>query len=389
MDQLIIPTKLKVGYNERPDTYNGYLGFITYIKKDKIVQEKSWRDWIRKGESRRKHNMKNSYTPMPINDFSNDETDGFVINKRVGSYKTQFGMRDSYIRIFDPRGFEFEIDLPNILYIIKNNGVSKGGELQGKFVYAWSRGGGSVLLLPVDTVDYEKSKDFTDLTDVRFYKKDIKIGYTYQDLDKKQFTYLGDQVIYDTINTTLKMRSKRAITDYEITQKPKKYLIFKINDTDNFSIETDTKFIKIDNGLSSLNAELEMTNFINSTRIGKYAGFEFIDVDEKIIKDLKDNKYTILFKGSGDNYTSYYVGNTYKKWGLDWKKLNSSIENKYKINKDGYVVTIIKKYKASDRKGESFKEYKLDDEFLKANFKVGIIKYDIGKNFKIGYNETI
>lgn len=48
MNKLFIPEKLKVGFQERPDTFTGKLGFVTYLKDDNtLFYEKSWKDWCR------------------------------------------------------------------------------------------------------------------------------------------------------------------------------------------------------------------------------------------------------------------------------------------------------------------------------------------------------
>jgi hypothetical protein len=43
----------------------------------------------------------------------------------------------TYCRVYDPRGFEFEISIPNLLYILQECTSTKGKGLDGEFVYAW------------------------------------------------------------------------------------------------------------------------------------------------------------------------------------------------------------------------------------------------------------
>jgi len=48
--QLFIPTKIKVGYQEREDTYSDLLCYVIYYdEKGKLRKEQSWRSWIDQG----------------------------------------------------------------------------------------------------------------------------------------------------------------------------------------------------------------------------------------------------------------------------------------------------------------------------------------------------
>jgi hypothetical protein len=56
---------------------------------------------------------------IPV-EYTNEPLDGFVLNKKVGGYKSDWNFRQAYCRVYDPRGFEFEITIPNLLYILEN-----------------------------------------------------------------------------------------------------------------------------------------------------------------------------------------------------------------------------------------------------------------------------
>jgi hypothetical protein len=51
------------------------------------------------------------------------------------------------VRVYDPRNFEFEISVANLLYILEETSSLKGKGLEGEFVYAWE--GKELVLLPV------------------------------------------------------------------------------------------------------------------------------------------------------------------------------------------------------------------------------------------------
>lgn len=163
-EKLNIPDKIKVGFQERSDTYTGKLSYITYInKKGKLAKEISWEGWRDK-----------KITPLELD---NVPTEGFVLNKKAGGYSTGWNHRQTYCRVYDPRDFEFEINIENLLYILQECTSSKGKGLEGKFVYAWS--GKDLVLLPVDSLDYKMSKQLIDSTE-KITMKSLKIGASYK-----------------------------------------------------------------------------------------------------------------------------------------------------------------------------------------------------------------
>ena len=104
-ERLNIPKQLKVGYQKRCDTYSEKLAYVTYInKKGEIAKQISWDGWRDK-----------EITP---DDFENVPTEGFVLNKRAGGYKSGWNFRQTKCRVWDPRGFEIEISIENLLYIL-------------------------------------------------------------------------------------------------------------------------------------------------------------------------------------------------------------------------------------------------------------------------------
>src|SRR5882757_9030872 len=119
-NQLFIPSKIKVGYQEREDTYTKRLAYIIYYdNKGVLRKETSWRGWIDKGNDGYKWMYENGKSenrffpekvrdPLPTHDFDNAPTEGFVLNKKAGGYSTGWNHRATYCRVWDPRGFEFE-----------------------------------------------------------------------------------------------------------------------------------------------------------------------------------------------------------------------------------------------------------------------------------------
>lgn len=181
--QLFIPDRLRVGYQKRGDTFTGQLAYVIYYDlKGVLRKEKSWQSW-----------RDNKIEPK---DFDNVPTEGFVLNKKVGGYKSSWNYRDAHVRVYDPRDFEFEISVPNLLFILTQCDCSRGKGLEGKFVYAWE--GTELILLPERCEDYQNSKKYTVLQAQTVKAKELQPGASY--VTKKQvcLTYLGKFDYYQT-----------------------------------------------------------------------------------------------------------------------------------------------------------------------------------------------
>src|ERR1700677_2236256 len=103
--QLFIPDKIKVGFQTREDTYTKKLAYVIYFdQKGVLRKEKSWQSW-------RNHKI------LPV-EIDNVPTENFVLNKGVGGQRASYGWnaRNEYIRVYDPRDFEFEISVANLLF---------------------------------------------------------------------------------------------------------------------------------------------------------------------------------------------------------------------------------------------------------------------------------
>lgn len=176
---IYIPKKIKVGYQNRYDTYTKKLAYVIYYdEKNKLRKETSWNNW--RDEK------------IEPDDFDNEPTRGFVLNKKVGDYSGDWGNhRQAYCRIYDPRGFEFEITINNLLYILENCDCLKGKGLDGEFVYGWD--GKDLILIPVDSPDYKEIKTRTDKIQngKKFKGKDLIIGATYLTKNNEQWIYMG------------------------------------------------------------------------------------------------------------------------------------------------------------------------------------------------------
>lgn len=173
-----IPKKINVGYQNRSDTYTGKLAYIIYFdEKGKLRKETSWNGW-------RKKELGNDI-------FDNEPTDGFVLNKKVGGYRYGWDSRSTYIRVYDPRGFEFEITVQNLIYILENTNSIKGKGLDGDFVYGWD--GKDLVLIPCGSPDYENLVSLNKLrhSDNKIGARELNVGHIYRTKDNESWMYMG------------------------------------------------------------------------------------------------------------------------------------------------------------------------------------------------------
>jgi hypothetical protein len=182
---IFIPETIKLGFQNRKDTYTQKLAYIIYIdEKGKLRKETSWKSW-----------RDEEIEPQ---DFKNEPTSGFVLNKKAGGYSTGWNHRQTYVRVYDPRGFEFEIDVPNLLYILENTSSIKGKGLEGEFVYGWD--GTELVLMPVDSPDYKEIKKYNEIVHANknFKTADMIPGYTYLTKQGEKIIFIGKFHEYET-----------------------------------------------------------------------------------------------------------------------------------------------------------------------------------------------
>ncbi|MBR5604203.1 MAG: hypothetical protein IKW51_08340 [Bacteroidales bacterium] len=177
---IFVPSKINVGFQNRQGTYTGKLAYVIYFdEKGKLRKQASWDSW-------RDENIPNEI-------YDNEPTEGFVLNKKVGGVEESWGwdVRKTYTRIYDPRGFEFEITVPNLLWILENCDCIKGKGLVGQFVYGWD--GKDLVLVPVESPDYKEIQEKNQIIhNNEFIKaKDLIVGATYETLNGDRYVYMG------------------------------------------------------------------------------------------------------------------------------------------------------------------------------------------------------
>lgn len=165
-NNFFIPKKLAIGFQERQGTYTGKLGYVTYYDNKGIMRkDKSWAGW-----------RNTDIEPLYVD---NTPTEGFVLNKSVGGGRG-WDARNTWTRVWDPRGFEFEISIENLLWILEWCACSPGKGLEGKFVYGWY--GTELILMPTNTEEYKVSSEFSAqmYNKTSFKEKDLVPGTLYK-----------------------------------------------------------------------------------------------------------------------------------------------------------------------------------------------------------------
>ena len=180
-----IPERISAGFQNKNDTYTGKLAYVTYYDNNgELRKENSWNRWRDK-----------EIEPLT---FLNKPTSGFVLNKKVGEDAANFNYRNSHIRVYDPRGFEIEITVDNLLLILENTNCLKGKGLEGKFVYAWDNS--SLMLLPTNLPEFNDILDYNELlSNPEKIEPDTLIpGRTYQKKDGGKYVFLEKAKFYQS-----------------------------------------------------------------------------------------------------------------------------------------------------------------------------------------------
>jgi hypothetical protein len=288
--KMFIPKTIKVGYQKRSDTYTGQLAYVIYTDdKGKLRKEKSWQGW-----------RSNKIKP---DDFDNEPTSGFVLNKGVGGVRQSWGRdaRNEYIRVYDPRNFEFEISVANLLFILQETSSIKGKGLEGEFVYAW--GGVELVLLPVGSEEYKECVKHTDRQKIKFDKNDIKEGYSYLMKDGTEVMYLGRH----------SYNNKNYYSDFNPVGKKHIFVPLKKRDSWEDPYIPQPGFTKIAECTSSSALTQYPTEYDKFKKSIYCADIKTVSVSKIKFSENLQNK-TVLIKEDD----KYYVANITGHWGYGY-----------------------------------------------------------------------
>lgn len=161
-----VPKKLKVGFNEQKSTTNGLIAYVIYYdtQTGKLRKEKSFEQW-RSNE-------------IDTIDLDNTPMSGFIFSSSIirgGHYR--FDNKVERVRVYDPRGFDVEITLQNLMYIIEYYNINQT-EILGKLAYVWYET--ELVLLPVTSEIYKDSLETTNKFSSKFSLRDLVVGRIYE-----------------------------------------------------------------------------------------------------------------------------------------------------------------------------------------------------------------
>lgn len=349
---MMIPQKIKVGYQNRESTYTGKLAYVIYYdEKGKLRKEPSWRGWCD--------------ASLGDDEFDNVPMEGFVLNKKVGGYKSGWNFRGAYTRVFHPNGFEFEISVDNLLYILEHCDSIKGKGLQGEFVCAFE--GKDIVLLPVDAPDYAKYKAHSDnlFNPQKITTKGLVIGNTYLHKNKEKRVYLGRHAdkkgdkyhIFVTEGNLSDIHFTKGATglimdlgDYNFENLCHYNMIFELSSyfnhvdyskTDYMEI-TPELFVKAYNLRSHRDYNVRKSSIIGT--IGYYGILESKNIlsDDEVSERSYGNRLEVMIRRYYEvEVPNKYGWNRYKELPKDFE---FTIEKAKKILDDNKYVVILKEY---------------------------------------------
>ncbi len=318
MSQLYIPKKIKVGYQNRSDTYTGKLSYIVYFDdKGVLRKETSWNGWRDK--------------KIESEEFVNEPTTGFVLHKDIKRYSwSHFSSKRTLIRVYDPRGMEFEITTENLLGILMSDDCCKR-QLVGSYVYSWS--GPELVLLPTCSEEYQQATTYTALQAGKIGAKDLIPGCGYKTKKQVDLTYVGR---YDW----------HALRGYSSGKREtKKYYIFvRPGIKDDYESKWHWELKSSLDFLAAKTTEQPVENFativeafqknIHSAKIVKWEAVP-TEVSTKTVKSTyafyaDSLKRTVYHKLEGDTLTEHSVS-------ADWKSVNKDGQTTHELQ--GYHVS--------------------------------------------------
>jgi hypothetical protein len=284
---LFIPTKIKVGFQKRANTFTGKLAYIIYYdEKGVLRKEKSWTSWCDDS--------------IDSIEFDNVPQTGFLFNKGVTRSHDWFGSGRSMVRVYDSRDFEFEITVDNLIGILMHSDVSKR-DIVEPCVYAWA--GTELVLLPINSQEYQDSLVYTEKQSNKISAKQLVIGQQY--VARKTdtvYTYIGFFPYYDNGS----WRSRSLIPKLQV----KKHIFYNGKSFETVKVDTLSHCVsdEIDSNyadLVDLWYQSHHSSPIKSIEIHPY---------HRDTTNYRQGHFDTLFKLDGDRLTvvSHNWSNQYK-----------------------------------------------------------------------------
>ena len=192
-----IPEKVYVGFQGRRTEDEIPLGFMTPYDETAAGKKRQATvdEWAKPyyGDSSTK-----SFNSVIID---NKPMIGFKIGRAIRRH-SRFGGNSTVVRIEDPRGFELEIGIENLVLLMSNN-IMEDCELMQECL--WGRDGSKNILLPINSEPYKEYLETQELISNKVSLKDVKIGDTIKVLGGETGVYLGSMYPF----------RKKTVANYE------------------------------------------------------------------------------------------------------------------------------------------------------------------------------
>lgn len=298
--KLTIPKKLKVGYKNTDSTTNGKLGYVVFydLKTGLIKREVSLDSW----RSRE----------IETNDFENEATSGFIFSRNISRSGFYRGSKIEKVRVYDPRGFDIEINISNLMHIIEHCNI-ENCEIKGDLIYGWD--GMEMNLIPTNSEVYRNSVDASEKLTKRFATKDLEVGMVYDvksgsSLDFKQFVYLGRFAVNDYISGNSGYRKNKLNITPHYADFGKQHIFAPVNSEclKNYEVVKIKNIVDSSYKLSDLDVNLAILDFEKSINCVVFdTGIYINTIRKDLLIDQEKHKeiFPKCFLGGRDIYASY------------------------------------------------------------------------------------
>lgn len=205
--------------------------------------------------------------PSEFKVVSNEPREGFKITDDVKRHG-YFGSGNVVFRIEDPHGFELEIQSQNLMAIIANADIQKGGLIQGKC--CWGREGAKNVLLHETSAEYKSA--FQKAEAIVPIRKGINAGDTVIMMNGEEAVYLGQYWAYGySENFSADVSTVKAKSDlswYGLhLEKPKQYHFFQKSKIEDAQIEARVELKIIEKSKDGNMSEDDAIRLINTNGI--------------------------------------------------------------------------------------------------------------------------
>lgn len=303
-----LPKKIKVGFQSRNQSLDGNLSFVTYINdKNEIAQQKSWNDW-------RDENI----APLELD---NVPMKGYIFDKSI-KRTGGFSSNNSYLRVYDPRGFEFEIKIENVSLIIQNCKIDKG-EIKEKCILGWDSR--TVYLIPetcdlYKTAILENAEENKNVTD-----ENLVVGNIYKSTRGK-FVYVGKEYLLQN-NDQLKTKLVNVFYKENHPYQKKEKIIL-----DNFCAPSLSSLKNTQEQAENYDKLIKALKKKSVKRSGlKWFKFDGKTISQKLFVKIKDLDGKDVFCDIG---SAYYL---YKEGEKSRRGMSNSAFSIYKVSATGFL----------------------------------------------------